>query len=175
MLTKDFYVTPLSYEDGRSQSHSHSGRQVTMNKGDVIDYNGNKITFDNFNFPADAMSAMMGGGTFEIGAALTIDGKDKTYKIEPKMVSEGGGRNFVSAKVEEIDLLVEMTNLDASGTVNLILKSISNKEVSEPEVVMNEVLAIEASIKPFINLVWAGVILMVAGFIISAVRRTKET
>ena len=41
--------------------------------------------------------------------------------------------------------------------------------------VRKEVLSIEASIKPFINLVWTGVILMVVGFIISVVRRTKET
>ncbi len=41
--------------------------------------------------------------------------------------------------------------------------------------VKKEVLSIEASIKPFINLVWSGVILMVIGFIISVVKRTKET
>lgn len=175
MLTRDFYVTPVSYEDGAQPQSKQTGRKVNLTKGDNIDYNGNKISFDSFNFPENAMSSMMGGGEFEIGANITVDGYGKTYKIEPKMISDGKARSFVSAKVEEIDLLVEMTNLDASGSVSLILKSLKDP-VSENTVhEVTEVLAIEASIKPFINLVWAGVILMVIGFIISAVRRTKET
>lgn len=175
MFTRDFYVTPLSYSDGNSQSNSHNhGQNVALNKGESIDYKGNKITFDSFNFPPDAMSAMMGGQAFSIGANLTVDGYGKTYKIEPKMESNGEGRSFVSAQVKDIDLLVEMTNLDASGSINLILRSLSG---DDEEIVQEtkEILSIEASIKPFINLVWSGVILMVIGFIISAVRRTKET
>ncbi len=57
------------------------------------------------------MAAMMGGGNFSIGANLTVDGYGKTYKIEPKMKSEGGGKEYVSAEVKDLDLLVEMTNL----------------------------------------------------------------
>jgi cytochrome c-type biogenesis protein CcmF len=38
-----------------------------------------------------------------------------------------------------------------------------------------EVLTIDASIKPFINLVWLGVILVTAGFVISTIRRIKES
>ncbi|MBK6682023.1 MAG: hypothetical protein IPG53_19490 [Ignavibacteriales bacterium] len=38
-----------------------------------------------------------------------------------------------------------------------------------------EVLTIHASIKPMINLVWAGVLVAVFGFVISTVRRLKET
>ena len=174
MLTKDFYVTPISYEDGQSTAHNHSGRAVTIKKGETIDHKGNKIIFDSFNFPPDAMSAMMGGGAFEIGANLTVDSYGKTYKIEPKMKSDGNGREFVSASIEDLDLLVEMTNLDASGSVSLMLKSLSGNDEVVTETV-SEVLSIEASIKPFINLVWMGVILMVIGFTISTVRRTKET
>lgn len=174
MFTKDFYVTPLSYEDGVAQKQS-SGRSVNLKKGETVDYKGNKISFDSFNFPQEAMSAMMGGGNFSIGANITIDGYGKTYKIEPKMVSEGGGREYLSAEVKDLDLLVQMTNLDASGSVSLVLKSISGSDEEAAVTETKEVLSIEASIKPFINLVWSGVILMVVGFIISVVRRTKET
>ncbi|MCB9209228.1 MAG: cytochrome c biogenesis protein CcsA [Ignavibacteriales bacterium] len=173
MFTKDFYITPLSFEDGSSQSQ-HTGTHVTIKKGDSFDYMGNKITFDSFNFPADAMSAMMGGGDFTIGANITVESANKSFKIEPQMKSAAGNREFVSQKIDEIDLLVEMTNLDASGSVNLNLSSI-NGGGDQPAQMKSEILSIEASIKPFIGLVWTGVILMVVGFIISAVRRTKET
>jgi cytochrome c-type biogenesis protein CcmF len=176
MLTKDFYVTPLSYEDGASATTtSDQGKRVTLKKGESIDYKGNKISFDSFNFPADAMSAMMGGGSFTIGANLTVDAYGKTYKVEPKMSSTEGNRKFIASQLEDIDLLIEMTNLDASGSVNLVLKSLSSANDEQIVATKTEVLSIEASIKPFINLIWSGVILMVIGFMIAVVKRTKET
>ena len=173
MFTKDFYITPLSYEDGAGQKQT-SGRSINLKKGESVDYKGNKISFDSFNFPQEAMTAMMGGGNFSIGANLTVDGYSKSYKIEPKMISEAGDKKYVSAEVKDIDLLVEMTNLDASGSVSLVLKSISGGGEEMVEV-KKEILSIEASIKPFIGLVWSGVIMMVIGFIVSVVRRTKDT
>jgi cytochrome c-type biogenesis protein CcmF len=175
MLTKDFYVTPLSYEDGASASVSNDGKRVTLKKGESIGFKGNKISFDSFNFPQDAMSAMMGGGSFTIGANLTVDSYGKTYKVETKMSSTDGNRKFISSQLEDIDLLIEMTNLDASGSVNLILKSLSGQGDEQVVAAKTEILSIEASIKPFINLIWSGVILMVIGFIIAVVKRTKET
>lgn len=176
MVTRDFYVTPLSYEDGKSGNTTHSeGKQVALKKGESVDYKGNKILFESFNFPPDAMSAMMGGGNFSIGANLSVESYDKTYKIETKMQSEGGDRKFVSAQIKELDLLVEMTNLDASGSVNLVLKNLSGGNETTTVEIQKEVLSIEASIKPFINLVWSGVLFMVIGFILSVVKRSKDS
>jgi cytochrome c biogenesis factor len=38
-----------------------------------------------------------------------------------------------------------------------------------------EVLSISASVKPFINLVWAGVLIMFIGFFVAVSRRLKES
>ncbi len=179
MFTKDFYVTPLSYEDGDQtghEGHAEQGLNVEIKKGESLDYKGNKILFESFDFPEDAMSAMMGGGNFEIGANLVVQAYDKKkYAIEPKMKNAEGVRSFISSEIPELDLKVEMTNLNAGGSVNLILSSLSGGDKVEVIQTPKEILSIEASIKPFINLVWTGVILMVIGFILSAVKRTKET
>ncbi|MEO8168947.1 MAG: hypothetical protein ABI623_11915, partial [bacterium] len=37
-----------------------------------------------------------------------------------------------------------------------------------------DVLVVEASVKPYINLVWSGVIILLVGFIITIVRRAQE-
>jgi cytochrome c-type biogenesis protein CcmF len=37
-----------------------------------------------------------------------------------------------------------------------------------------DVLVVEASIKPFINLLWGGTVVMLAGFALAIVKRTKE-
>ena len=45
---------------------------------------------------------------------------------------------------------------------------------SKPSTVPREVFTIELSYKPFINLVWGGVIFMVAGFFVAIGRRREE-
>jgi cytochrome c biogenesis factor len=37
-----------------------------------------------------------------------------------------------------------------------------------------DVLVVEASVKPYINLVWSGVIVLLVGFIVTIVRRAQE-
>ncbi len=47
-------------------------------------------------------------------------------------------------------------------------------DTRNPATTPREVFTIEVSIKPFINLVWGGVLFMVGGFFVSIVRRRKE-
>ncbi|MBU2491557.1 MAG: cytochrome c biogenesis protein CcsA [Bacteroidetes bacterium] len=173
LITKDFYVAPVSYEDG-SGHNSNAGTNVTLSRGESYEFNGAKIIFDKFNFPPDAMSSMMSGGDFRIGAEITLEYKGKYVQLEPAMKNSGGQRSFEAVEFKDANLKIEMSNLDASGKVSLVLSNldgVQNGQLSSPK----EILSIDASVKPFINLVWAGVLVMVAGFIISAFRRSKES
>ena len=172
MFTKDFYVSPLGYDEG-GQQHNH-GEQFTLQKGNSIDYNGATIIFNEFEFPQEAMSSMMAGGAFQIGAKMTVNYNGNSYDVKPLMKSEGGQRTYVPAEVPDANLKIELTNLDASGTVAVALSSLDGNSTEQVSVT-KETLSVEASIKPFINLVWAGVLVMVFGFVISVVRRTKES
>ena len=53
--------------------------------------------------------------------------------------------------------------------------TLSFSKLDAAAVPAKESLTVEASIKPFISLVWTGILIMVAGFIISAFRRSKES
>ena len=168
-ITNDFYVSPVSYSEG---DETHGGSSITLKKGDITEFNGSKITFDSFNFPTDAMKKMQDGLPFEIGAKISVQNNGNVYLVEPAMVSEGGNRSFRPAEVKEANLLIELTNLDAGGIINVTLSELdhSGHDHSAPK----KVLTIEASVKPYINLVWAGVVIMVLGFLISVIRRTEE-
>ncbi len=178
-LTKDFYVSPISYDEGSHAGHNHGvsqGTPVTLRKGEIKEFNGSKITFTGFNFPSDAMSAMQAGKEFFIGAQLQVEANGNNYDVEPRMIASGEKKTFQDVKVENADLKINMTNLDAGGAIQLVFSTISGnsiepEEIDEPQ----ESLTIDASIKPFINLVWAGVIVMSAGFFISVIRRTQES
>jgi cytochrome c-type biogenesis protein CcmF len=168
-ITKDFYIEPVSYEDGTETSN---GTNVTMSKGSTYNYNGAEIIFDQFNLPKD-MSAMTGGGTFRIGVELTVKKDGKEYKIQPYMENSGQGPRYVAAESKEANLKATITSMNASNAEAVMVFSSLNGDVavSTPK----EVLSIEASVKPFISLVWLGVLTMVAGFLIAAFRRTKES
>jgi len=172
--TRDFYVSPVSYDDGGASTSSSKDSHITLSKGDTHIFNDAKISFTSFDFPPEAMAAMQSGGDFYIGAVLDIEYDGKNYTVEPKMINSGGERTFEDAQIEEANLKIEMHNLDASGKVDLQFSSIDGTVTTEQKN-SKETLWIEASIKPFINFVWLGVILVVVGFFIAVIRRTRES
>lgn len=169
-LSKDFYVSPVGFDDGSQQQ---KGSQLTLNKGEAAQFEGAKITFSGFNFPKDAMNTMMSGGDFQIGAKVAVEYNGKSFQTEPLMKAAGGQKEFIPVEVKDANLKIQMEGMDASGKVNLVVTKLDGQAVmsSAPK----EILSIEASVKPFINLVWTGVLVMVLGFIVSVVRRSKES
>ncbi|MGE5682378.1 MAG: heme lyase CcmF/NrfE family subunit [Bacillota bacterium] len=170
-ITKDLYVSPLGYDDGTK--NQASGSEISLGKGESKTYEGAKITFANFNFPKDAMSSMMNGGDFQIGAQLNVEYNGKTLAVEPLLKAVNGQKEFIPVELQDANLRIQMSNMDASGKVNLIVSKLNAETVQTAG--PKEVLSVEASIKPLISLVWTGVLLMVLGFVVSVLRRSKES
>lgn len=168
-FTKDFYVAPISYDETSSTNNNI----VKMKKSDTYDYNGVKITFTNFILPKD-MNEMMSGNNFRIGVNLKLNVNGKEETIEPYMETTKEGPTFYPAESKEANLKVYINNMDASnGIVELTFEPLTGQTNIQQK--PKEILTVEASIKPFISLVWIGVAVMVIGFIISAFRRSKES
>ena len=119
------------------------------------------------------MSSMMQGGDFEIGAEILVSYNGRSYTIEPKLKNENGKRFYVPEILKDANLKINLSNLNAGGVVDLVLSSLDEGS-STPKIAIPS-LAVEASVKPFISFVWIGVLIMALGFIISIVRRTKES
>jgi cytochrome c-type biogenesis protein CcmF len=170
-LTHDFYVAPLGYDD--KESASGGGTTATMKGGDKIEFDGKEITFNKFNLPKD-MSGMTAGGKFRIGVDLSVKYKGKYVNLEPYMENSGEGPQYNSAELKDANLKVTITAMNATNAeVTLVFSKLDgqNNSAAAPK----EILTVEASIKPFISLVWIGVVIMAIGFIISAYRRSKES
>jgi cytochrome c-type biogenesis protein CcmF len=169
-FTKDFYVEPVSYSEG---NENETATSISIQKGETTNYNGAEITFTQFDFPPEVREAMMAGKDFKIGAKLSVKYNYKTTEVEPMMKSVAGKQEHIPVDVKDANLRIKLGSMDASGKVNLELSKISaaKSSLEKPK----EVLTIEASIKPFISLVWIGVLTVVAGFLISAFRRSKES
>ncbi len=73
LWTKDFYVSPVGYDEGTEQNHNH-GQAIDLEKGAATEHNGAKISFDRFDMPAETMQAMQEGKDFP-------DGRNVKFRI----------------------------------------------------------------------------------------------
>ena len=74
--------------------------------------------------------------------------------------------------IEEFGVTLQLKTMnpgDKSATL-----TVTDKDGNSAQKPPKEVLTVHASIKPMINLVWAGVIVVVFGFGVSMFRRLKE-
>jgi len=171
LITKDLYISPVSYEEGKSTQTN--GEEVLLSKGEAHNFNGSKITFTKFNFPKDAMDAMQSGKDFYIGALINVEKNGKSYNTEVKMESTSGTRLFGESIIDDADLRIDLKNLNASGKISVVLSPLSDSDTNVKSV-KKASLRVDVSIKPFMNFIWLGTILIVIGFFVSMIRRAKE-
>ena len=170
LVTHDFYVSPLGYEEDDGSKEN----TVTLHKGDSKEYNNVRITFNDFYFPAEVREAMMAGKDFEIVAHLSAESNGKKQDFIVSLVRKDGQQSMTSADLKDGNVKVTLLNLQATGSVELAFSNLDNSAQTMPKK-SKEVLTITASVKPFINFVWTGVVVMVIGFGFSVTRRLKES
>lgn len=173
MWTKDFYVSPVGYDEGTGDSHNHD-QVIDLEKSASSEINGAKISFDRFDMPAETMQAMQEGKDFQMGAVLSLEfnGKKESFELLRKSVS--GQVQFTDYTSQNAGVKIQLLNLTA-GKIQISVSNLNTSSMENIKESPKEVLSISASVKPFINLVWAGVLVMFVGFFVSVSRRLKES
>jgi cytochrome c-type biogenesis protein CcmF len=125
---------------------------------------------------AETMQAMSEGKDFQMGAVLEIEKDGKKIETELLRKKVGEQIEFTSFKSEEMNLKLDLESL-TSSVIDIAISALDGSETqtTTTPTETNEVLSVSASIKPFVNLVWAGVAIMVIGFFIAMTRRLKES
>jgi cytochrome c-type biogenesis protein CcmF len=178
LINKDFYVAPLSLEEPSAVEVS----TIELHQNSPANHVGLALTFTEFDFSEDARDAMFDGGPFEMRVTVLVaeSGSAGRTRITLRMVNSGSGdvefprEQYVSENGSAYGLsLQKIVPPDESGEG--ILKVIVTVEVPRMAgAEKGETLVIEASIKPMINLVWAGTVTLVLGFLLTIVRRVEE-
>jgi cytochrome c-type biogenesis protein CcmF len=171
MYTKDFYITPLSVEAPGENSST-----LSLLKGESKTIGNVNVKFVDFDFSDMEKGSMLEGGAFTIGVVVevTVDGKTETLK--PLMRNNGGQITYEPATSKTGGIAFSIEKMQPNREDRL--KSRVDLSVHDPSVSQSsskaETLVVEASIKPYINLVWMGTITLVVGFIVTIVRRVQE-
>jgi cytochrome c-type biogenesis protein CcmF len=164
LLTKDFYVSPISLESGAS---GHTEDLVTITETEPVRIAGMEISYLGYSVEKGTLSAK-----------LKISNEGRTESATLLM------KNMASDNIEFIPVTL---STGISLTISRINPNPTNKSLSSVTVKVDglhdhetekdtkaDTLVIEASIKPYINLVWIGTFILIIGFLITIIRRGQE-
>jgi cytochrome c-type biogenesis protein CcmF len=172
-LTKDLYISPVSLNE--SDSHAeHQHETFTIPKGESVSLGEVKTTFVKFDMNAHANEAMTsGGGGMAIGAVLElIKGTENETIIPTVMYPTDGEPQYTSKESKLLNGSIQLVSMNVgeggkASTVTVQLHRSGTAAATQAP----EALVVEASVKPYIILLWVGTVIMFAGFILAVFNR----
>jgi cytochrome c-type biogenesis protein CcmF len=173
--TKDIYFTFMGLD------RTGGVPTDTLAKGQSISrFNDSlQITFIDYDFPQEEKNKMMSGQKFTVQAIVQV--RDSISR-ESKQLTLSVTRDLESAEANMQDITVPGTSyhvqlaelkpdMQDPAKSKVVLRYFDEKN---PPANATQFVTIEIFEKPLINLVWAGIIILVAGFGFSVVRRRRE-
>lgn len=177
-ITHDFYIAPVALERKESAGNG-KGEGAALMRGETRRIGDVEVTFVDFDFPLIEKVSMAESREMRVGARLLVKeyGQKGVEVVPAKLV---GGRDTKDTPAVYNDRLAfTIVNMKPDrdspeqSSVEIAMLDLQNQG-DAPANAEADVFIVEASIKPFINLVWSGVLILVLGFIITIVRRTQE-
>ncbi len=166
-FVQDLYISPIQI---MKDDQASSGEKIEIKKHETVIRDGYSFTFTGYKMNMHEM----GQGNMTIFAL--IDVMDKNGKslgqIQP-------GLKVVDKQTSYMDAVIPGTNrtltIDGVSVENqLLILRLSPDPAKSGNASHKEMLAAEISIKPFINLLWLGTVLMILGFLTTIYNRTKK-
>jgi cytochrome c-type biogenesis protein CcmF len=171
--TRDLYLSPISL-DQIAGSGEHGGETVSIKKGETVSLGDVRATFVKFDMGSPETGAMAGGGGMTVGSVLELKSNRGKETVTPIAVyNQQSAPKFtpVPSKLLGANVQLVSMNIDMGSKQSMV-----TLEVMRPNAAIQpaEALVVEASVKPFMNLVWSGTILLFIGLIISMFHRKRE-
>lgn len=168
-FTSDVYVEPQALYAPEPEG----GKRFGFTKGQTYDYGGYSVTFTDFD-----MNNSRSSQSFRIGGVFHVE----KYGAQPQelLVARTTGPDGVQSEpalVTAGDLQIEilgMTPNQEDLALSMIEVRLKNPNIPVDPSDQRETLVVEASLEPFISLVWAGIVIMMVGFIVARARRSDD-
>jgi len=167
-LMQDLYVSPIQIiPSDKSWSNT---TDLELKKGEPVNFEDYILHFEKYDMGDHSSQA----GDIHLAAIINVMDKDgKTLgTIKPSMTMNGQKRDLIPAELpdKKHQLFIKGINVET----NSIKLAISHSEGSANPYAGKELLAAEVSIKPFINLLWIGTVLLVIGFSMAMLAQRKK-
>jgi cytochrome c-type biogenesis protein CcmF len=137
-----------------------------------------RITFVDFDFPVMQKAAMLEGKEVRIGARLLVrEGSGRETSVTPAKIIKAGEQKDDAVRIgDSYEITIAGMHPDREAKENSRVEiGVKDLQASSRDAgSQGDVLMAEASVKPFINLVWSGLIIVMVGFLVTIVRRGQE-
>ena len=176
-LTSDIYTHVTTVPDKKDEHEAHEGhteeenykapRILTLAVGDTIHTSSGVLTVKAMNTSPVIKDLKLAPGDLAVSLPLEINVSGKVYTAEPLFLVKGNNTFDFARNIKELGLRVRFTKIiPEQNKVEL--------QVYEKPQAAKDWLVFKSIEFPYINLYWAGTIVMVIGFIMSILRRKKE-
>ncbi|MCB0723977.1 MAG: cytochrome c biogenesis protein CcsA [Ignavibacteriae bacterium] len=177
LFTRDLYLSPMGLVEPEAFKQEDL---YEFHKGETKKIGGMDVEFIDFDFGGIQMGgAEVQSGNFTVGGKIKVSDGKFTETIMPEVKYANGTPEYKTASMSGVDhihfYLVKMNVNDPGAedgaTATIAVVNDTEKENNSTE---TESLVLTASIKPFINILWSGTVIMVLGFLLSIIKRRKE-
>lgn len=176
LVVKDLYLSPQALDVPEDFSETDTD---SLKKGESKTLKGMNIKFTDFNMDNFNREELMKGKSQVMGADIEVtdSGKSQPKKMTIKVkYSAEGEPEYVGTPLSgsdkyDIYLVKVMVQNDPSIQLAVVDKI---AKMNDPNRVTQPTLILKASIKPYIDLVWIGVSVMVLGFFFSIIKRNRR-
>lgn len=169
MILRDLYVSPIQIIPA-DEIISKSADDVLLKKGQETVYNNYIFTFIGYEMDEHARN----DGSISIAALIDVADKDHKLigSIKPGLTINGKKKDVVPVDIpgSKRSVFIKGVNVDAKSITLAVSKPVSGHAAD----LNKELLAVEVSVKPLINILWLGTILMMIGFLIAAYQYTRR-
>jgi cytochrome c-type biogenesis protein CcmF len=175
-MTKDLYVSPMSYEEPQFFSND---QMFEFKKGEKKKIGNLDVEFVDFDFGNIQKGGQeMMSGNYTISATLNVSDGKNTETISPKLKAVNGEQEYIKVQAKNYPGLdfyfVNMKLLGEEQGGNKASIAIVDTKDPTKNARKDETLVASIAIKPFIWVLWTGVGILVIGFFVAVYRRRKE-
>ncbi len=170
-LTRDFYVEPVSLEEvALPPEAAVSGGTIQLRKGESRSVGDATVTFLRFDTNHKGMESTTGTGSFPVGAVLQVKRGSRTEEVTPVTVYRGTEKTETRrATTRDGTVGFELIGMNigtqsGSSTIEL---NVTGSAVPAPPAAKSQLLVVEASVKPFMSVLWVGALFILLGLIVS--------
>jgi len=163
-LAGDFYISPINLD----VAPAAGGVPITLAKGQPREHDGTVFTFLRYDM---SQSGGMGSSGMLVNAIVRLQRAEHadTLALPLAMTAEGMRGMPVPLPQGDGTTVTFQRMAVESGTVDLVLSTPGAGSTGD-----EEALLVEASVKPFLWVLWAGTALLMAGAIVAMWRRIGE-
>lgn len=152
----DLYLSP------QQQQTVGDGDKLVLTRGEAKRIGDFDVKFTSFD-----MGNHSDPNTMQVGANIEVTHAGQTQVITPVMAFTQSGKQFLKADMPNGQGSVMLSDIQAdAGMVSLQFAGVPGMDVVD-------LLVLEVSTKPLINLVWLGLIMVCVGTFVSFIRRRK--